>query len=301
VRFHFSAFNHSESGRQTLLDMYLWLQAGLEELGHHVSFSETELDPSAVNVVWECFMGGDGERLRDSGLRYGVIVTEFVDGGGFNFGNPMAVGPSRRDASYHRRWLGFNAAMDGAAFAWSMVESNVELLAHQRPAAFVELGYSSRLLPKQDVSPDLTFSFTGLVTPYRREILERLSARARVVWQPHLFPLAERDTIVQRTCWNLSINKTGDWQMPSPTRLGRVLHASRGIVLDRTPQRTRQSSLVTAPPDGMEFVEWALASLGRDWRAEGREALERYREELPMRQITEALLEKTVASRGPSL
>ena len=31
------------------------------------------------------------------------------------------------------------------------------------------------------------------------------------------------------------MNKTVDWQMPSPTRVGKALLSRRGIALDRTP------------------------------------------------------------------
>ena len=66
THFHFSTYNISGAVQGTLLDMYLWLEAGLKELGHEVTFSDETLSPSAMNVVWEGFSPESGEELRTS-------------------------------------------------------------------------------------------------------------------------------------------------------------------------------------------------------------------------------------------
>ncbi len=71
MRFHFSTYNHLEQFKGTLLDMFAWLEAGLRDLGHEVTFSDESLSPSALNVVWEGFSPESGEELRDSGMEYG--------------------------------------------------------------------------------------------------------------------------------------------------------------------------------------------------------------------------------------
>jgi hypothetical protein len=51
MHFHFSTCNHLDAYKGTLLDMFGWLRAGLEELGHEVTFSNEAFSPFAVNVV----------------------------------------------------------------------------------------------------------------------------------------------------------------------------------------------------------------------------------------------------------
>jgi hypothetical protein len=66
----------------------------------------------------------------------------------------------------------------------------------------------------------------------------------------------------------------------------------RGIALDKTPQKTRQSSLVEVCPDGVDFVDYALSLLNSDWVTAAESAFERYRTELPMKTITERPLDE---------
>jgi hypothetical protein len=293
MHFHFCTYNAIGAGKGTLLDMYLWLQAGLEDLGHEVTFSDEALSPSALNVIWEGFSRESGEELRISSFEYGLIVTEFMDGSGFNKGTPQSDRTDRRDEAYRLRWDGFQSAASRARFFWSMVQSNVAGLRQQAPASFIELGYSDRLVPAAAEDPTIDFSFTGIVTPHRQRILESLEKRAQVVWHRQLLPLAERDRLFLATRVNLSPNKTVDWQMPSPTRVGKALLSKRGIALDRTPQRTRQSNLVECCPEGMDYVDFALARLNQDWRSTAEAAFERYRAELPMKAIMERVLDES--------
>jgi hypothetical protein len=296
VHFHFCAYNCHELFRGTLLDMFLWLQAGLEEHGHEVTFSDDKLSPTATNVVWEGFSPENGAELSTSGLKYGIIVTEFMDGVGFNKGTPQSDELDRRDGAYRRRSQGFRAAASRASFFWSMVESNVVALREQAPSSFVELGFSDRLVPVVSEEPHIDFSFTGILTPHRQRILESLEKRANVVWHRALLPLAERDKLFVATRINLSMNKTADWQMPSPTRVGKALLCKRGIALDRTPQKTRQSRLVDSCPEMMDYVDFAMQHLKRNWRSAAESAFERYRSELPMKRIMERILDESCLS-----
>ncbi|QJX01126.1 hypothetical protein [Frigoriglobus tundricola] len=276
--------------------MFFWLRAGLEELGHEVTLSHDKLSPSAVNVVWEGFTPEAGAALRASGLRYGIIVTEFMDGTGFNKGTPRSDQPDRRDETYRKRWLGFEAAAGRASFFWSMVESNLPALRARAPASFVELGFSERLVPAPGENPHIDFSFTGILTPHRQRVLEALEKRARVIWHGTLIPIEERDRLFRATRINLSINKTTDWQMPSGTRVGLALLSKRGIALDGTPQQTRLSGLVESCPADTDFVEFALDRLHGDWQSASETAFDRYRAELPMKAVMERALDESCLS-----
>ena len=56
---------------------------------------------------------------------------------------------------------------------------------------------------------------------------------------------------------------------------------------------TRQSSLVGCCPAGIDFVDFALEQLHRDWRGAAATAFERYRTELPMKGIMERVLDES--------
>ncbi len=294
MRFHFTSFNHAPPYDLTLFDMYRWLRAGLEECGHQVTYSSDAIDGSAINIIWEGFAPEAGADLASSGVDYGLIVTEFMDGYGFNFGTPMADEDNRRDPVYQARAEGFRAAARGARFFWSMVESNVAPLRDLAPASFVELGYSDSLRPLAVQEPAVEFSFTGILTPHRRRILDALSRRAHVVWYEHLLPIDERDALILATKINLSINKTPDWQMPSPTRVGMAIMGRRGVALDWTPQVTRQSAIVGARPEASDYVDYALDQLHSDWVGRAELAFERLRAEMPMKSIMERILGETL-------
>src|ERR1700733_3413489 len=97
MRFHFSSINHNDYGRMTLHDMRNWFQAGLEGLGHEVSFSRDRLDPTRINVLWEHFWPEMAEALVRSNIRYGIIATEIPTENSFN---------NRTELAWTRRWKG---------------------------------------------------------------------------------------------------------------------------------------------------------------------------------------------------
>ncbi len=62
--------------------------------------------PNAINLIWENMTAAQGEWLRTSGLRYGLVATEIPDGTGFN---------NRQDGDWATRWQGFQSAARGCA------------------------------------------------------------------------------------------------------------------------------------------------------------------------------------------
>src|SRR5437764_6095705 len=155
MHFHFCTANHTVSARQTLWDMYHWFRVGLTALGHTVTISAEHADPDAVNLFWEYFSGDAGAALRESGLRYGLIVTEVIGEATIN---------GQQNNEYRQRWAGFDAARSGAQFMWSMIESNIPQLSPFAPSAYVELGFAEELCRDVVAEPDLDFCFFGVAT-----------------------------------------------------------------------------------------------------------------------------------------
>ncbi|PZO41446.1 MAG: hypothetical protein DCF19_09590 [Pseudanabaena frigida] len=287
MRFHLCFANHNPMGRQTLLDMADWFECGLLELGHQVSRSDSQLDPNAVNILWEYFLPGFGKAIRDTGVVYGIVATEIPDGDGFNW---------RRDGEWCQRWQGFSEAAEGADFIWTMVEETVPFYSQFAPTAYMELGFSQALVPLLKPSQrEIDFGFWGLATPYRLSVIERLQKYVRVEWPQKLLSTSQLQDFMSHIKIGLSFKQSDQWPVPSPTRLGRLLHARVGIAAERTRVTTRQSALVKTVPDGSDFVDFALELLHGTWKEEAENAFEQYRQKLPMRLIMEEILDKTVS------
>jgi hypothetical protein len=291
MHFHFCTANHSDQGRESLRDMMVWFRAGLERLGHRVTESDRGFDSGAVNILWELFTDQDANRLRQSGVRYGIVATEVADGSGFN---------QRRDGAWPERWAGFIKAAEGASFIWTTVERSVSVYAQLAPAAFIELGFVEELVsPFAGEEPSGDFFFLGSLTEYRRPIIERLRRHARVNCPGTIVRWTPGPRVMASARIGLALKLSADWPLPGPSRIGRILLARRGLAAEHTVDSTRQSRLVPAAPPDADFVNFALAKLGGPWRREAEIAFERYRSEMPMDRIMERVVDLTCpASAG---
>lgn len=284
--FHFCFANHLPLGRLTLSDMFDWLNAGLKELGHEVTFHEYKLAPSAINILWEYSFPGLSDALYKSGCVYGLIGTEIPDGAGFN---------QRREPEWQIRWGSFQEVGANAAFIWSMVEDVLPFYSAFAPASFVELGFSKYLIPWRPIKrPRYDFVFFGLKTPYRIEIISKLEKYARIIWPERLVLPNEINHLIFSAKIGLLLKQSEEWAIPSPTRLARFIMARRGIAAERTNVITRQSEFIPIQPKGESFVEYALGQLHAPWKKQANESFKRFRDEMPMRVIMERLLDQTV-------
>lgn len=287
MHFHFCSSNHDLTGKGTLYDMFCWFRAGLLELGHKVTISQNAVDPSAINIFWENFYPDMGKIIQRTKITYGIIATELPDDQGFNW---------RRERTWIYRWQGFPEVAKNASFIWTMIEQTIPFYSQFCPTAFVELGFSKLLIPKiSHVKPDIDFSFFGLRTPYRIEITEQLKKYAKVVWPEHFLSHVEVAQLISRTKIGLSFKQSPEWPIPSPTRLGRFLMAKRGIVLEETPIMTKQSQLVPKIPANSSFIDFALSRLNNDWKQDAEHAFNAYQSTLPMKNIMEEVIEKTIS------
>ena len=285
---HFFTGNHNSHGKATLSDMIQWFEAGLTALGHDVTIGD-RLAPGAVNLVWEYFSPGQGQWLRESGVVYGIVGTEIPDGSGFNW---------RRDGDWSKRWQSFKEAAAGARFIWSMVESAVPDYASFAPTAYMELGFSERLVPYEARwDPEYDFGFFGVITPHREDVLAKIARHYTVRTPAKLLPPGELSAFIARCRIGLCFKQSPEWPIPSPTRLGRLLHAKRGIACEYVPVATRQGSLVPIASPDADFADFCLERLNGPWRRDAEDALERYRNLMPMRQIMERALDETLVGR----
>ena len=282
---HFCLGNINSLGRLTLYDMIQWFDAGLRELGHEVTIGD-RLAPNAINLIWENFLPEHAQALRESGATYGIVGTEIPDGVGFNW---------RREESWTVRWTSFPGVARQASFIWSMVEGSVPDYSRFAPTHYMELGFSEHLVScEAHWDPEFDFGFYGIVTPYRQEVLDKLTRYFKIHTANKILPPSEMLAFIARCRIGICFRQSPQWPIPSPTRYGRLLHSRRGIAAEYVPVPTRQSSLVPMAPPGADFFAYCRDRMSGSWKSEAEEAYERYRALLPMREIMERALDTTV-------
>lgn len=285
--FHFCTANHSPLGRATLADMFDWFEAGLLDLGHKVTLSESHVEPRAINLLWDCFLPGMADQIIKTHITYGVIATEIPDGSGFNW---------RTEPHWIERFNAFSEVAKYASFIWTTVESTVPYYSQFCPTAFVELGFSLRLVPEEiNVKPEVDFSFFGLRTPYRLDVVERLRKYANVEWPEKFLSPKEVAILIGKTKVGLNFKQSEKWPVPSPTRLGRLIIAKRDVATEFTPEVTRQGAIVGMPTIGQDFVDFALERLNSNWQEQAEASFENYRKNMPMSGIMKIVIDRTIS------
>ncbi len=287
--FHFCTANHNRIGRSTLTDMADWFDAGLSELGHRVTFSDNLVETGAVNIFWERFRPGMGEAIASSGIIFGIVATEIPDGYAFNF---------REEPEWKVRFDSFHEVAKRASFIWTMIESTLPFYSQFCPSAYMELGFSEFLIPRYlNERPEHDFSFFGLRTPHREAVVERLRKHANVLWPENFLSPEQVGELIGKSKIGLSFKQSAQWPIPSPTRLGRLLMAKRGVAAEHVPVATRQGELAGICPESSDYTKYALALLNSDWKGSADKAFESYRTQMPMRDIMERILDCTVQSQ----
>jgi hypothetical protein len=286
VWFHFCTANHNEVGRSTLVDMSDWFRAGLLDLGHQVTFSDSYVESGAINVFWERFRPRMLEELAKAGIVYGIIATEIPDGYAFNW---------RKEPEWKERFDAFHQVASRASFIWTMVESTLPFYSQFCRTAYMELGFSERLVPTHGFpGPDYDFCFFGLRTPYRERLVERLRKYAKVEWPEKFLSPDEVAELIGKSKIGLSFRQSEFWPIPSPTRLGRLMMAKRGVAAEFVPVATRQGKIAGLCPQSSGFADYALEILNSDWRSRAESVFDVYRTKMPMRDIMESVLNQTV-------
>jgi len=275
--FHLFTGNHCPLGRKTLFDMMEWLTAGLTDLNHKVTVGDT-IAPSAMNVIWENFHDSDERLFSEQRFKFGLIATEVPTGHTFNW---LEYDP------WLTRRRSFEKIAPRAEFIWSMVKEPVEDYKKWAPAAFLELGFSEKLVdPAFDEEPQFDFGFYGLnVTPHRREMLERLKDRCAIAMPDRFLLGRELNKFIASAKVGICLKHLPDWPVASPVRLSRYLHSKRGIAAEYAPLPTGPSAFVPMARKDQDFAEFCLEVLHGPWKRQAEEAYERFRAAMPTKTV----------------
>lgn len=91
MRFIFNLFNHSDIGKQSLIDPMNNIGRMLEDLGHTIEWCDTAMlnAPDTINLVFDGFHHTQVEFFRSfaaQGGKFVIIATEEPTEKGFNHG-----------------------------------------------------------------------------------------------------------------------------------------------------------------------------------------------------------------------
>lgn len=286
MRFHFFVGNHDIDGRASVLDLLPWLVGSLARLKHQVTIGDC-LASDALNVVFENFTDADATLLK--GCNFGLIATEIPTERTFN-------GFDREPWLMRRR--AFDKIAPRARFIWSLVEEPVELYSQSVPSAYLELGFLESIIdPIFASEPEFDFGFYGLHnTPYRNKMLRYLGKYFAIANPADFLIGSEVNRFIASFKIGVCLKHTASWPIPSPARIGRLLHAKRGIAAEYVPVRTRASALVPMAEQNQNFAEFCLQCIEGPWKERAEEAFERFRATMPMEEIMEKVLDETVAT-----
>jgi hypothetical protein len=248
-----------------------------------------------MNVIFEHFRDADVDILNGNDFRFGLVATEIPIGQSFN-GIDQEPWLTRRRA--------FNKIAPRAEFIWSFAEAPVEAYARWAPSGYLELGYLENIDdPIFASEPEFDFGFYGTLqmSSYRSEVLERLRKYFTVVTPNDFLIGSELNRFIASFKIGICLKHTPNWLIPSPGRVGRLLHAKRGIAAEFVPMPTRASALSPMAEKDQDFAEFCLECLDAPWKQRADDAYERFRATMPMTEIMERLLDETVAKRAVSI
>lgn len=283
MRFHICLMNHIPIAQDTLAEQVTWLTEGLEACGHEVTVSADTADPSAINLLWEAFHPEFAEHVAQSGVRYAILATEIPDGGGWNH---------LRGGHWEERWRGFEIAVKGAEFVWSLIPEAVPIYrAMGAKCSYLEYGFSERLVMQGAENRDIDFFFYGGAGDHRQEKINALSKEGFCSIHPGMIVSGEiRDAIMRRSKVVLGLKYHDAWRYTSASRIGRAILGGCAVAHEWTEQVLRPAHLVPMAPEGADWVQFASRVIGKA-KLHAESALERYRLEMPIKRTTEAALE----------
>ncbi len=281
MRFHICTHNHGPNCADTLREQAIWLAEGLIANGHEVGYSGESSDPDAINILWECFSVEFAKSMAESGSRYGIIATEIPDGGGWN---------NKRDETWPERWRGFQIAAAKADFIWSMIPEAVPLYQQMGPkAAYLEYGFSERLLIKGDHPRDIPLFFYGGVPAHRRKRINAVGCfhAGKIIGSD------ERDAILRRTAVVLGLKYHKKWKYTSASRIGRSILAGCAVAHEWTEKVLRPATFVPMNRKGGDWPTF-VRKVQQNAKRHAEEALELYRQTMPIKETMGRTLEATL-------
>lgn len=290
-----------------LEDWLAFVKCAIDDAGYGVRYSD-KVCLRSVNILIENFSNSGALELCEAaanGAKYILIATEFMTNGTFNdFSDDPTLDTHYSNAPYWlNRCMNFMLVASVSRAVWCVSEQQLSNYrgalgpdnVHRLELRFVP-GYATRY-QSDHTRKDIDFLFTGGMTQYRQSQLSRLHARGRsVTFLESKTPGFLRNDYLARSHLSLNIPQHRNWPHPSQMRyFYAIMHG--GLLLSETckfPCHLDPYVLHAAPDD---FTEAAMAILSEAASSRPRtEMFERFREEMPSRDVMRALIERSLGS-----
>lgn len=284
-------------------DALLMMRNGARDAGHSAYITDLPV-PDSCSIFLEHFIeDSHWKMVRDAktiGCRTIIVCTELISASGFNCELSVSTGGAHyADTRYwERRFAGFQAAITHTDEVWVLADSVVpdyQAALPGMPIRVLPHGWVSnfqRVDHEPEERKDIDFFFSGSLTPFRVDILNRLAKHHRVAVSPQGAPDYLRLDLLARAKVCLSLPLSPANRLPSLSRLHFHLQNANFVL-----QLQHQDSCALDPyvlhAPAADFGDWAVAALGVDNRRACAEASAlRFRTEMPLARWIGPLLQE---------
>jgi len=199
-------------------DSVRFISTALETCGVAVKIGTSQLDPKALNLFFDRFYIEPNfpAQMKSAGVKYGLVCSEVVSPDGtWNYG---------AEGGDPATYAAFELAAKNAEFVWCMLEESVEACTAINPnTAYLPFGYLEKmatLKPLPEAERDIDFLMCGFPSDRRQKLIGEISEEGHEVYYPAMpVPSYVRDSLMERSRVNLSIQKTTSHSIISVTRI----------------------------------------------------------------------------------
>ena len=196
-----------------------FVRVALEECGVEVRVGVNQISSNTLNLFFDQFHTDPSLplKMKISKVKYGLVCTENISTDGiWNFGEEGMTNSSMGK---------FQIAAENAEFVWCLFEESVEACKLLNPnSMFLPIGFLEGLRPKFSFRRkddfDIDFLMCGIPTEHRKNLTDALAYEGHKVCYPNQrLPVYLRNSLLERSRINLSIQKTPQHRIISVTRI----------------------------------------------------------------------------------
>ena len=203
---------------EMMADMVRFVAGALEECGVAVKIGTSQLDAGALNLFFDRFYIEPTfpNQMKIGHVKYGMVCTEVISPEGvWNYG------AERDDPG---TLSAFILAIKNAEFVWCLFDESFEFCHSINPnTAVLPFGYlkkmeALRAIPTNE--KDIDFLMCGFPCDRRKRLVGEISDAGYEVYYPEMsVPVYLRDSLMERSKINLSLQKTERHNIVSVTRI----------------------------------------------------------------------------------
>lgn len=297
--------NHGEHPIHTI-DLLLLIKYSLESLGHVVDL-EKLMTPGKTNILVEFFSYDFLEVYKDfhqtPNTEFIIVASEILTGSTFNKFRTFEEESSDHydnERYWKKRFTTFSKAIQLARAIWVLSDTQTKAYRQtfsETPAFYLPHGYVDQLemvQHKPDEYKDIDVLFTGSKTAYRREVIDKIRALGlRAVFSPPNLRFPVREDTVARAKLAVNIRQNSEWPYPSNSRFHYHITNS-SLLLSETCEESCDLSRYVSFCDSSDLpLECLNIIKTNNYQQKAAGILERFKAEMPMRPLMEALLDAT--------